>query len=263
MKRYFLFFLGRALYSQSFGGGNLLLRYSNRKVAPGNQVATPSNQAGDLCKSRFCCGSSNSAALTSRAASMCYDNLSSIFAQQAPNVDFELFGVPLLKAILVHGCCWSELGKKLAQYLRTNDNGRQLKKWVSSWIGYGLPDIEKSLGCTEQRATLLGFGQLKDGDAHVYTLPLPPSLSALRQWRRFTVTLAWLSPVASTTQKYRVAQLWFETGKELATSRKDADWRAVKNGTVQHEVFEGDQAVAITDGDNLRIKVNCRKDAKK
>ena len=56
--------------------------------------------------------------------------------------------------------------------------------------------------------------------------------------------------------------LWFEVeGGSLAPSRQDADWRAVRRGTVQHEVFEGDRAVAITNDANLTIKVNCRKDA--
>lgn len=268
-----LFSGGRVLYSQSFGSGNSSLQFSNRRIAPGNQVAAPSAQAGELNKRQFCCGSSNSAALTSRAASICYDYLLSIIAEQAPDVDFSAFGVPILKAILVHGCSWDELGGKLDELLRTDDNGRQIKNWISRWVGYGVPDIEKTLGCNEQRATLLGFGQLSDGEAHVYNLPLPPSLSAQREWRKFTVTLAWLSPVASTTQRYREAQLWFdfEDGKKSREKLKgklrvtgiDCDSDATRRGTVQHEVFEGESAVAISDGDALQIKVNCRKDARK
>jgi hypothetical protein len=233
-----LFSGGRVLYSQSLGSGNASLQLSNRRIAPGNQVAAPSSQAGELNKSQFCCGSSNSAALTSRAASICYDYLAAIFSEQAPDDDFATFGVPILKAMLVHGCSWNDLGSRLDELLRTDDNGRQIKNWISRWVGYGVPDLQKALGCNEQRATLLGFGQLNDGEAHVYNLPLPPSLSAQREWRKFTVTLAWLSPVASTTQRYR-------------------------RGTVQHEVFEGESAVAISDGDTLQIKVNCRKDARK
>lgn len=284
---------GRVLYSQSLGAGNASLQLSNRRIAPGNQVAAPSSQAGELNKSQFCCGSSNSAALTSRAAGICYDYIANLFSEQDPDDDFATFCVPILKAMLVHGCCWNEFGNKIGGILETNveiqhlkDRLQQLdgissdaakkerkqikikinnliKGWISRWVGYGIPDLAKALGCNEQRATLIGFGNLNDGEAHVYNLPLPPSLSAQREWRKFTVTLAWLSPVASTTQKYRVTQLWFEAGNELATTRQNADWRAVRNGTVQHEVFEGESAVAITDGDVLQIKVNCRKDARK
>jgi hypothetical protein len=79
--------------------------------------------------------------------------------------------------------------------------------------------------------------------------------------------------VASTTQRYREAQLWFdfEDGKKsreklsgkLRVTGIDSDSDATRRGTVQHEVFEGESAVAISDGDTLQIKVNCRKDARK
>ena len=269
----FLFSGGRVLYRQAIGSGNTSLQFNYRRTAPGNQVAAPSSQAGELNKSQFCCGSSNSAALTSRAASICYDYLAKIFSEQASDDDFATFGVPILKAMLVHGCSWNDLGSRLDELLRTDDNGRQIKNWISRWVGYGVPDLQKALGCNEQRATLLGFGQLNDGEAHVYNLPLPPSLSAQREWRKFTVTLAWLSPVASTTQRYRGAQLWFdfEDGKKsreklsgkLRVTGIDSDSNATRRGTVQHEVFEGESAVAISDGDILQIKVNCRKDARK
>lgn len=267
-----LFSGGRVLYSQSHGSGNSSLQLSNRRISPGNQVAAPSTQAGELNKSQFCCGTSNSTALTTRAASICYDYLAAIFSEQAPDDDFAAFGVPILKAMLVHGCSWNELGSKLYELLRPDDNGTQIKNWVSRWIGYGVPVLEKTLGCNDQRATLIGFGKLNDGDAYVYNLPLPPSLSAQREWRKFTVTLAWLSPVASTTQRYREAQLWFdfEDGKKsreklrgkLRVTGIDSDSDATRRGTVQHEVFEGENAVAISDGDTLQIKVNCRKDAR-
>ena len=107
---------------------------------------------------------------------------------------------------------------------------------------------------------MLGFGQLGDEEAHLFTLPLPPSLGA----RRLTVTLAWMSPVAATTQRYRAASLWFEVeGGSLAPNRQDADSKAVRRGTVQHEVFDGDRAIVIADDASLTVKVNCRRDAAK
>jgi hypothetical protein len=110
----------------------------------------------------------------------------------------------------------------------------------------------------------LGFGQLSDGEAHVFSLPLPPSLGSRPEWRRLTVTLAWLSPISASTQKYRTASLWFEMNNNgLAPTRSDADWRAVRRGTVQHEVFEGQRAEPFIDGEAIEIKVNCREDAGK
>src|SRR5690606_15663807 len=116
----------------------------------------------------------------------------------------------------------------------------------------GVPDFTRAIECSEQRATVLGFGELGDGDAHVFRLPLPPSLAAKREWRRLTVTLAWLSPVVPSAQKYRTASMWFEADAgDLSASRQAVDWRAVRRGTVQHEVFEGDGAVPFADGDKM------------
>jgi hypothetical protein len=46
----------------------------------------------------------------------------------------------------------------------------------------------------------------------------------------------------------------------LALSRKQADWQQVQNGTVQHEILEGDKAQAFQDGDVLRIKISAQGD---
>lgn len=234
------------------------------RIAPGNKVASPSTLAGDLNKVTYCCGTSNAAALTSRIAAAYHDTLVNVFEEQAPEIELNSYVAPLLKAMIVHGCSWNEIGERLQAILQRSDNSRQIKNWISRWLGYGVPDGERVLACTEQRATLLGFGQLSDEEAHIYSLPLPPSLGARREWRRLTVTLAWMSPIAARTQRYRASSLWFEVeGSHLAPSRQDADAKAVRRGTVQHEIFEGERAIAITDDATLTIKVNCRKDAAK
>ncbi len=269
-----LFSGGRVLFSKSPGSSNISLRFNNMNKDPGNQVATPSDQVGDLSKIKFCRGSSNSAALTSRAAGICYDYLTSLFFQQSQDDDFKTYGVPILKAMIVHGCSWDKIGNKLEEILKTGGyNNQQVRKRISQWAGYGVPDIEKALGCNDQRATLIGFGELKDGDAHVFNLPLPPSLSTKHVWRKLTVTLAWNSPVASNTQRYRGANLWFDFEDGIKSRDKlksklrvkgiDSDHYATRRGTIQHEIFEGKTAIAISNGDNLKIKVNCRKDARK
>lgn len=262
---------GRVLYDTSIGSNHIEPKDTPR--GPGHQAAAPSTQAGPPDKIKFCCGSSNSAALTSRAAGIAYDYLESIFQEQARGSDFSTFGIPILKAALVHGCSWNKSGERLDTLLKSDSNAGKTKNKISKWLGYGVPDFEKALGCNDQRATLIGFGRLNDGKAHVYQLPLPPSLNAKRERRRFTVTLAWLSPVVSTTQRYREALLWFdfEDGKESRDKLEkkihvkgiESDHYATRRGTVQHEIFEGETAAAISDGDFLRIKVNCRNDARK
>jgi len=239
------------------------------RTAPGNRVASPGSHAGELTATSHCCGTSNATAFVSRAAGMCYDSLQQIFNEQAVEVDPRNYEVPLLKALLVHSCSWSDIGTRISEILRTPDNGRQINKLVSRWMGNGILQVDRVLDCTEQRATLLGFGQLSDGEAHVFRLPLPPSLGSRPEWRRLTVTMAWLSPISSSTQKYRTAGLWFEVGGVTpAKNRKEScsgsdGWRAVRRGTVQHEVFEGQRAEPFIDGDVIELKVNCRKDAGK
>ena len=170
---------GRVLYDTSIGSNHIELR--NRSIAPGHQAAAPSTQAGPPDKTRFCCGSSNSAALTSRAAGIAYDYLQSIFLEQAPDSDFSTFGIPILKAALVHGCNWNKQGERLDTLLRAGSDEKKIRNRISKWLGYGVTDFEKVLGCNDQRATLIGFGRLNDGKAHVYQLPIPPSLNAKAQ----------------------------------------------------------------------------------
>ena len=234
------------------------------RAAPGNKVAFPGNLPGDLGATSYSCGTSNATALISRAAGICYDYLQQLFNDQAEEIDPSKYEVPLLKAMLIHSSSWGSIGSQLFKILRTTENGRQLKKMISRWIGYGVPSMDRVLGCTEQRATMLGFGQLSNGAAHVFRLPLPPSLGARSEWRRLTVTLAWLSPISASNQKYRNARLWFDISKDkLTLTRKNADGNAVQRGTVQHEIFEGQSADPFIDGEGLEIKVNCREDAGK
>ncbi len=239
------------------------------RSAPGIKSASPGSQSGDLSATAHSCGTSNATALISRAAGICYDSLLQIFSEQATDIDSRNYEVPLLKTMLVHGCSWAGIGERISDVLRTGENSRQLTGLISRWLGYGIPQIERVLDCTNQRATLLGFGQLEDDEAHVYRLPLPPSLGSRSVRRRLIVTLAWLSPIAPNTQKYRTASLWFEVGGiSVAQDRKDGcsgseGWRAVRRGTVQHEVFEGQRAEPFVDGDGITIKINCREDAGK
>lgn len=254
---------GRVLYTAPIGGDGPA-RFESRhfRIAPGQRVASPSGAAGDLTKVAYCCGTSNASALVTRQLALCHDALGEVIESQSPDLDIDSCLAPLLKAMVVHGCSWGDIGTRLQSILQTPQNSRHLKSWIAQWLGYGVPDCARVMECTAQRATVIGCGALGDGQAHVFRLPLPPSLGARREWRRLTATCAWMSPAACSTQRYRMASMWFEVGDgAVASDRKNADWRGVRRGTVQHEIFEGEQALPITDGDSLEIKVNCRKDA--
>ena len=255
-------------------GGRLILRGSLQQTqnarfevlmqshAPGQRVAAPGPNPGDLAYTWHTRGTSNATALTSRVASQLFDVLEGLRAGPGGELVDVLPRSVWLKALLVHGASWGSAGDLLYRILRTPHNSKQFKEYVTRLIGYGAFDVTRVRECTEYRATALSGGLLQAEQAHVHRFPLPPSLSGQPGWRRLTITLAWLTPVNTAHQRWRRADLWFAPPlNHLQVSRQEADWRAVQRGTVQHEILEGDRATAFVDGDNLEILVSCRADA--
>ncbi len=171
------------------------------------------------------------------------------------------FDAVLLKAIIAHGAGWGDSFDRLAA-LQPNLGKSELRLFASRWMGYGKVESERALYCTEERAAMLGVGELKDGKAFAFSAPLPPGLAAKVLWRRLTVTLAWLTPTNAAHQAYRRARLWISPPSDnLGVARMEAEWRQAKKGTLQHEILEGKDALAFVDGDRFVCKVNCAADA--
>lgn len=231
---------------------------------PGQLVASPGTTSGILDRKRYTRGTSNAAALASRSAHLLYEVIEDLRNSSAGRLTPDYDAV-LLKTFLVHGANWGSARLLYERTLHNGQNGRTLRSYIGRFLGYGMADPQKVMACTGQRVTVVGYGMLKDGEGDVFTLPLPPSLSAIREWRRLTMTLTWLTPVDCNRQNYRIAQLWFDpkNGNTLAPDRQNADYRAVQRGTVQHEILEGNRVVPFQDGDSIAIKVNCRSDATK
>ena len=146
--------------------------------------------------------------------------------------------------------------------LKTPDNARQFQRIAARYLGYGTPDIKRVIECTERRATALGYGSIRKDEKHEFMFPLPPSLSGLNEERSLIITLAWFSPINPDSRKYRKANLSFDPpDDEAGVKRINAHWQHVKNGTVQHEVLEGNEVVTYQDGESLEIDVVCRQDA--
>ena len=254
---------GKQLVSETFGNThpNAMLEIRNSTLPPGLRVASP-GKARQLNHTTYTRGTSNAAALASRAAAALLNLIDELRDNQRNPVQVR-HPVVLVKALLVHGATWSESGDQYKNALKTSENNNPSKEYLGRFLGYGSTNIDRVMNCTEQRVTVLGFGALDDGEASIFELPLPPSLSAQttpRRWR-LTITLAWLSPTNGTHQSYRIAHLWFDAKNDLASKRQFADHRAALRGTVQHEVFEGSQAPDFQDGEVIKIKVNCRADA--
>lgn len=251
---------GRQLYRESFAiTAQATFEVAGAVRPPGQQVATPGATPGDVSATRHTRGTSNATALTSRAAARLYEMLEQL--NQGPG------GMPiaerdmavLLKALLVHGSRWGTAYASLEPHVRAVIPGAQPREQATRFLGYGALDVMRILSCTDQRATLFGHGELRDGEAHLYRVPLPPSLSGQAILRRLTVTLAWLTPTNSAHHRYRRAALWFEPARDLLqVERREATAHAVRRGTVQHEVLDGHRATAYTDGATLDVQVNCR-----
>lgn len=236
-----------------------VLQTPNFTRPPGQRVAAP-GAAGELNLTFHTRGTSNSAALASRWAITLFDVISQLREQPGAGLPPE-YDVVLLKTLLVHGADWGDGGSLYESILRNPQNSRVFTDYVGRFFGYGAAKIAKVIVCTDQRVTVLGVGKLEDGEGQEFLLPLPPSLSAVADKRRLTITLAWVTPVNCIRQNYRIAHLWFNPKNHLATDRVCADHNAVQRGTVQHEVLESAEAVDFQDGETIGIKVNCRADA--
>lgn len=229
---------------------------------PGQCVAAPGPMPGDLSYTWYGRGTSNAAALASRTATRLYDVLDELRQGVGGDIVETVPYAVWLKALLVHGANWGTAGNVLTQILRNSRNSRQFKEYITRLIGYGMIDPVRVSECSEYRVTTLGGGLLQNDQAHVHRVPLPPSLSAQRCWRRLVITLAWMTPVNPIHQSWRRADLWFTPPVDpLQVARTQADWRAVQRGTVQHEILEGERAAVFIDGANLEIQVSCRSDA--
>lgn len=251
---------GRQFFNEALSENNPTpLHYSCNNAEPGHLVAAPSPEFN---KTIFTRGTSNATALVTRGAIGIAEALKDVFGNEYDNPSYKKYLSLLIKVMLAHGCSWKEIENRLYTILRGTYTDPDIKKIITRWIGYGLPDMGKVTECTAQRVTVLGFGELTADKVHLFRLPLPPSLSARPENRKLTVTLGWFSPIASNTQKYRVASLFFEAERNvLGVNRDDVDWQTVKRGTLQHEVFIGESAIPFEDGCNLGIRVICKKDA--
>lgn len=254
---------GRALLREEYTGdpATTKLQVVNTAAAPGHRVAAPPDPAGQ--NSKYARGTSNATALATRGAAQAHGVIEVLRAGSPDRLPSRLDAV-VLKALLVHGAEWGDLETQITNARPEIGDWRQRQSLVTRFIGYGLADTDRAITCTEQRATLIGAGELKDDEALEFRVPLPPSLNAQMVKRRLTITLAWMSPVNPRHARYRAARLWVKPPDgDLSVSRMNCDWQRVRRGTVQHEVLEGERADAFADGAELVFKVNCAEDGGK
>jgi len=233
--------------------------------APGNFAAVPGVLALELSRFAYSCGTSNSAALATRFAGLAHDVVTSLALPPDADPITREHWAPLLKALIVHGASWGEAGALIETAFADEIQDWQDRVQVTrQFLGYGEVDPERCVSATDQRATILGWGSIRADEGQTFELPLPPSLSAVTEARRLTVTLAWISPCNQKHQDYRKAQLFLKVPSDvIGTSTIDVDAKTAQRGTVEHRIFEGTDAKAFLDGAKLTIQVNCAADAGK
>jgi hypothetical protein len=260
---------GREYVRMGRSGGGIEVRFGPPQRLYGLSAAAPDSAGqGRLNRTALSDGTSSATALATRAAHRIFDALmdrdgGSLLADMPP----EFYAVAV-KALLVHRARWNGKCDLLKEICGPADGRRFVERAenVSRFMGFGVPDAAEAMECGTNRATLVGYGALAPDQAHRYRIPLPPSLERVTDPRALTVTLAWFSPVKSGHQSYRGVKLEAapDAPLEAIGVKRQGDQPAdasVKKGTLFHERFYGERAVAFIDDGHLSLQVWCREDA--
>jgi hypothetical protein len=245
------------------GGG--LDVHAKASVDLGHLVAAPSPAGGDLRHVMRIAGTSNAAALITRSLMHVADAVEDAYA--ADDVDWleRPARVPMLKALITHGCTWGSLGRVLEDsYPPQGSHAWSARRdTIAKFIGYGKPQAGRVVGGEDSRITLLADDVIVSGKLHEYRIPLPSAMLNSREIRSITITLAWTSPVITTTADYRGVALKIvdETGKKgfwAGVERGEVlqpNGTTAERGTITHLVLEGTKLKKAALGEGIFIGV--------
>ena len=239
----------------------------------GLRAASP-DRAGNLDRTSLIMGTSAATALATRAAHLIFDAL--MERDGGPmGADFEpkFYGV-VVKALLIHRAKWGSRADFLDGKDGPGPHGRgkniERRDNIARLLGFGFPKVEEVLSCAPSRATLVGYGTIKAGEANIHRIPLPQSLENVTEPRSLTVTVAWFSPVNRRHQAYRQAKLDVKSLQEpedvvgtKRLSRQQPPGTSIERGTVSHTRYEGGHAVSFIDDGNASFRIHCREQAGK
>jgi len=260
---------GREYVRMQATGDALRIIHSLPRRIYGLSSAAPDAQGqGRLDQVALTAGTSPATALATRAGARIFESLmdrdgGSLLA----DIDPQYLAV-VVKALLLHSARWSDNGDLLKEICGPEDRHRHVERAdnCARFVGYGAPDIDVVLECSANRATLVGYGSLQTDTAYSYLIPLPACLERVTDPRSLSITLAWTSPIKPGHQSYRSVKmeaapdsplqiLGVERGKS-----QPADSTG-RRGSVFHEHFEGDSAVAFINDGHLALRVWCKEDA--
>lgn len=224
---------------------------------PGVLTAAPENTTNV----RYSCGTSDATALSSRICA----NLLPIL-HRVPNLSLPPeYESVALKTMYIHCCSWDKLGNYIKEEV-IDSNANNKRYQVSRWIGYGVPNPGFVNYCTDQRVTLIGYGEIFQNHEIEFSFPLPQSLIAKAIQKTLTITLGWMSKISVKNKSYQLAKLSFKPKDDILKSlmpnniRADVDYNSSRRGTVQHEIFRDSKASTYLSDDKFVVTVSCKKE---
>lgn len=228
------------------GGG---VTVSAKRVASmGQLVATPS-RTGDLTDKARLAGTSNAAALTTRACINIADSVEELFA--ADDVDWlELeTRASILRALVAHSCVWGPTGEVLESVYPPTETAKwsARRDTIARFLGYGRFDTDRVTSGAANRITLLAEDTVRHDKLNEYKIPIPPAMLGNRDLRTVAITLAYMSPVKPELADYRGVAL-----KVVSDGGKREFWKngvsrvlqpnaqSTDRGTLCHFVLQGE-----------------------
>lgn len=255
-------------------GACVLLPRETAKGYGQSAAAPPPPGIGDVNRRANSSGTSNAAALTTRAALMIIDELEALTEDSGTSGTIQEKHLPVVaKALVAHGARWGEFDADGGLYVLPNkdkENWQPYRNRVTRLLGYGAVDIDWVLNGTQHRVTLIGAGEIGQDEARKFTIPVPASLFGKRIKRRVTATLAWLTPVNPNHQQYRRAILelapngWGKDNWPAASGTgiaQPVDTTADK-GTLIHRIWEEKSAKVLSGSHEMAMVVQCRSPVK-
>ena len=231
----------------------------------GLRVAMPAPN-GDLDREGLTSGTSAATALATRAAHLIYEVLmDGEGGSFHSDIDPDFLPV-VVKALLIHRANWGGEAKRVDDLLGPKSPGNQdaRRDDLSRLFGYGRAAIEESMACADNRATMVGYGTISEGQTITqFKIPLPSSLERVTEPRAITITVAWMSPVNFQHQAYRravidVTPISIDHNFGVDWARWQPSQHAANRGTVSHRRYEGNKAVAFVDEGHINIHLHCR-----
>lgn len=230
----------------------------------GQLSAAPDPNTGSTQRVVRTTGTSNAAALVTRAGARLADVIEPLFADDGEDWASSPTRAVILKALLAHGCRWDQTGELLNSTYPGSWQRR--REAISRFLGYGRCDLNRVLSADGSRITLLADDQISADNLHEYRAPIPRAMIGNNELRRITMTLAWSSPIDPLTQRYRgiLVEMVDRAGKRDFWDGVKAVLQptafAGRRGTLQHIVLEGTKKRALVGEGGFFVGVQARAD---